>query len=94
MTKFGDPGFQYHKALAEVLALLILELADSPILPLDNEIYASHISDYVKDLERYAKEKGTSFQTSSILIFGSKIRAVESISAITYLKHGLRKHAA
>lgn len=58
ITKFGDPGFQYHKALAEVLALLILELSDSPILPLDNELYATHIRGYIEDLEKYVKEKG------------------------------------
>lgn len=58
MARFGDPGFQYHKALAEVLALLILELSDSPILPLDNEIYATNVKGYVEDLEKYVNEKG------------------------------------
>lgn len=58
MTRFGDPGFQYHKALAEVLALLILELSDSPILPLNNEIYATNVKGYVEDLEQYLNEKG------------------------------------
>ena len=58
MIKFGDPGFQRHKALAEVLALLILELADSPMLPLDNEIYATHIRGYVEDLDQYVRAKG------------------------------------
>ena len=58
MTQFGDPGFQHHKALTEVLALLILELADSPILPLNNEIYATHIKGYVEDLDQYVRAKG------------------------------------
>ena len=58
MTKFGDPGFQYHTALAEVWALLILEMADSPILPLDIETYAHHIHDYVGNLDKYVKTKG------------------------------------
>lgn len=58
MTRFGDPGFQYHKALAEVLALLILELSDSPILPLNNEIYATHVKGYVEGLEQHLKGKG------------------------------------
>lgn len=58
MTKFGDPGFQHHKALTEVLALLILELADSPILPLDNEIYATHIRGYVEVLDQYVGLRG------------------------------------
>ena len=58
MTKFGDPGFQHHKALTEVLVLLILDLADSPILPLDNEIYATNIRGYVEELDRYVGAKG------------------------------------
>ena len=57
MNKFGDPEFQYHAALAQVLALLILELADSPMLPLDNKIYAHHVQSYVKDLENYSENK-------------------------------------
>lgn len=57
MTEFGDPGFQYHTALAQVLALLILELADSPMLPLDNKIYADRVQSYVKDLKNYCKDK-------------------------------------
>ena len=58
MTNFGDPGFQHHKALTEVLALLILELADSPILPLNNEIYATYIRGYVEELDHYVRAKG------------------------------------
>lgn len=35
MDRYGDPGFQYHKLVAQIWALLILEMADSPILPFD-----------------------------------------------------------
>lgn len=57
MTKFGDPGLRYHRVLAEVMALLILELSDSPLLPFDLENYASEVKKYVADLEKYAKSK-------------------------------------
>ena len=57
MIKFGDPEFEHHTALAQVLALLILELADSPMLPLDNKIYAHRVQSYIKDLENYSKNK-------------------------------------
>lgn len=41
MDKFGDPGFQYHAVLAQVMALLILEYAERPVMPFDMSGYAS-----------------------------------------------------
>lgn len=57
MRLFGDPGFKYHKALAQAWALLILEMADSPILPFDFQVYARAVKGYVEDLVRYAGTK-------------------------------------
>ncbi|KAI9792782.1 MAG: hypothetical protein M1816_001514 [Peltula sp. TS41687] len=57
MENFGDPGFQYHKVMAQVMALLILELADRPILPYDLITYASAVRGYISDLEEYASKK-------------------------------------
>ncbi|RAH72284.1 M28 family metallopeptidase [Aspergillus aculeatinus CBS 121060] len=57
MTKFVDPEFQYHKILGQFWGLLILQIADSPILPYDLEGYANHVGGYVSDLEQYAKSK-------------------------------------
>ena len=57
MRLFGDPGFKYHKALAQAWALLILEMADSPILPFDFQVYARAVRGYVEDLDRYAGTK-------------------------------------
>lgn len=56
MDKFGDPGFQYHKTLAQVWALLILELSDRELLTFDFEVYAKAVKGYVDDLEGYAKK--------------------------------------
>ena len=58
MARFGDQDFLYHKALAQVWALLILELADRPILPLDVNDYASAVGTYVTGLEEHAKSHG------------------------------------
>jgi hypothetical protein len=41
MDKFGDPGFQYHVVLAQIMALLILEYAESPVMPFDMTGYGS-----------------------------------------------------
>lgn len=58
MMKYGDPSFEYHATLAEVQALLILELSDRPIIPFELEDYAKAVKGYVEGLEKFAKEKG------------------------------------
>ncbi|KAI9762141.1 MAG: Inositol-pentakisphosphate 2-kinase [Chaenotheca gracillima] len=56
MSKFGDPTFSYHKTLAQVWALLILEMADQPLVPFDFEEYATAVQGYVTDLEKVAQD--------------------------------------
>lgn len=56
MTKFGDPDFQYHHTLAQVWALLILELADRPLIPFDLSAYAQAMELYVKQLQQDAEQ--------------------------------------
>ena len=58
MDKFGDPGFQYHKTMAQIWALLIIELADRELLTFDFEVYAKAVKRYVDDLEAYARSSG------------------------------------
>ncbi|RAL01602.1 M28 family metallopeptidase [Aspergillus ibericus CBS 121593] len=65
MVKFGDPDFQYHKALGQFWGLLILQLADSPILPFDLEAYADHVGGYVTDIENYAKSRNVPIANSA-----------------------------
>ena len=55
MAKFGDPGFEYHALMAQIWALLILEMADTPVLPFDMEAYAAAVKGYVVDLEKYVE---------------------------------------
>ena len=62
MSQFGDPGFQYHKTLAQVWALLILQMADAPLIPFDYEAYARYAKGYVADLEKYVSSKGEKTQ--------------------------------
>ena len=56
MHKFGDPiDLQYHHTLAQIWALLILEIADRPLLPYDLTKYADALSQYVESLRTDAK---------------------------------------
>ncbi|KAK5714883.1 hypothetical protein LTR15_010299 [Elasticomyces elasticus] len=52
MTEHGDPDFAYHTTLAQIWALLILELADRPMLPFDVKLYAEKLNTYIGQLER------------------------------------------
>jgi len=58
MDRFGDPGFQFHQVLAQVLALLILAMADTPILPFDMTAYSAAFGQHAMDLENWAESKG------------------------------------
>lgn len=58
MSKYGDSDFQYHKNLAQIWALLILELADTRLIPFDFNAYAHAIKGYLEDFKQYAKGKG------------------------------------
>lgn len=58
MENFGDPGFHYHKAMAQIWALLILDLSSRELLPFDFEVYASELAGYVDNLGKYAQSKG------------------------------------
>ena len=52
MATYGDADFEYHAVLARVVALLVLALADSPVLPFDFEAYAAAVHGWVDQLGR------------------------------------------
>jgi len=58
MSTVGDPGFQYHKVLAQVWALLILEFCDRMVLPFDMVAYSSSVTQWVMDLDAWTQSKG------------------------------------
>jgi N-acetylated-alpha-linked acidic dipeptidase len=53
MTRFGDPGMRYSAALTKIWAHLAIELATSPLVPLDYESCAIELRRY---LEEWAKQ--------------------------------------
>ena len=54
VDNFIDPDFEYHGAMGQVIALLILDMADRPIMPFDMGWYAQRLGQWVKDLEKWA----------------------------------------
>jgi len=60
MNEHGDPGFQYHKVMGQIWALLILELSDRPVLPFDLEAYADAVKGFVKELDVWSNAEAKS----------------------------------
>ncbi|KAB5578650.1 hypothetical protein GE09DRAFT_557560 [Coniochaeta sp. 2T2.1] len=51
MSRYGDPGFVYHRTMTQVLSLLTARLADSLVVPFSAKDYADNLSAYVKKVE-------------------------------------------
>ncbi|KAG9235128.1 hypothetical protein BJ875DRAFT_282109 [Amylocarpus encephaloides] len=58
MQKVGDPGFTYHTMLAQILVLMILELADRLVMPFDITAYSASLTAWSMELENWAGSKG------------------------------------
>ena len=55
MDHFGDPGFKYHVAAAQLWGTLALRLADADGLPIDYTDYATQIRDYFTEAMKFAR---------------------------------------
>lgn len=51
MEKFGDPGFVYHRTMAQIVGLITAKLADVPVISFRAADYAHALDDYVKQVE-------------------------------------------
>jgi N-acetylated-alpha-linked acidic dipeptidase len=49
MTKFGDPKFLYHAAMARLWGVMALRLANADVVPLDYRAYADRLGEFVKE---------------------------------------------
>jgi N-acetylated-alpha-linked acidic dipeptidase len=52
VANFGDPGFHYHRLMAQLWGVLALRLANADVLPFDFGTYAQHLREFVRDLEK------------------------------------------
>jgi N-acetylated-alpha-linked acidic dipeptidase len=50
MNHFGDPGYRYHKLLAQFWSAFALRLANADILPLDFEFYGHVIGQFAEEI--------------------------------------------
>ena len=49
VSRFGDPGFRYHATLVQLWGIVALRLAHADVVPLDPELAAIRIAEYVDD---------------------------------------------
>jgi N-acetylated-alpha-linked acidic dipeptidase len=89
MSHFGDPGMRYTRALARIWARIALDLASSPLIPLDYEDYAVELASY---LDEWAQEFDPSKRESTKLLgFVEEMRrAAEAIGPALF---GGRDHS-
>ncbi|OVA00857.1 Transferrin receptor-like [Macleaya cordata] len=78
MTKYGDPLFHRHVAVAGIWGLLALHLADDPVLPFDYLSYAAKLQEHTNALDSLLGG-GSSLHpiTSAIQEFISAAKEVE-----------------
>ncbi|KAI4593813.1 hypothetical protein KJ359_008854 [Pestalotiopsis sp. 9143b] len=81
MSKVGDPDFVYHGLLGQVLGLLIVELAERPILPFDLNQYALALGRYLGDLWKYCEDNGANRDDKTKLDLNAIKDAIKEIEA-------------
>lgn len=52
MEKYGDPGFEYHVAIAKIWGFIALELSESPVVRFNATNYAVALGKYLKKIEK------------------------------------------
>jgi N-acetylated-alpha-linked acidic dipeptidase len=66
MTKFGDPGFQYHAAAARIAAAMVLRLANADVLPYDYVEFARTMRRYLGPIDRSVADHHWSAPTTAL----------------------------
>src|SRR4030095_13865664 len=85
MENFGDPGFVYHVAAAQLLGTMALRLAGADALPFDYTDYANQLRDFFSESMRLAKRRSLASSldekamTSAIYEFSKEDVRVEQI---------------
>ena len=57
-TKFGDPTFEYGRALAQVNGTVVMRMADAEVLPFEFTDLSETVSKYIEELKKLAKSSG------------------------------------
>lgn len=98
MEKYGDPGFVYHRTMAQILGLITVQLADLPVISFGAKDYARALKDYVSKIE--AKLDGAlspqtmiSMEIDDEVMFEMRT-SLRNTSTLTTASHHINKPAA
>uniref|UniRef100_A0A8C5QJQ5 Glutamate carboxypeptidase 2 n=1 Tax=Leptobrachium leishanense TaxID=445787 RepID=A0A8C5QJQ5_9ANUR len=80
VDKFYDPLYKNHLAVAKVRGGLVFELADSLVLPLDGQDYASQLKNYAAIVQDMAKKHLDKMETYKIS-FDPLFSAIQNFTA-------------
>lgn len=89
MSHFGDPGFKYHRAMAQYWGLLALRLANADVLPFDFAFYGETLRGFVRELE-----KANPAMKGKVDLTSLQRATVDFQTAGRALKHEVEKHLA
>ncbi|KAI5805092.1 vacuolar protein sorting-associated protein 70 [Geopyxis carbonaria] len=92
MTTYGDPDWLYHKAMGQYLALMALELASAPLIPMTVTPFAEALAEYHTDLQAHlTSHAATALNihslSAAITSFGAAARALDA-AAVRANKRG------
>jgi N-acetylated-alpha-linked acidic dipeptidase len=77
MSRFGDPGYFFHRTMAQFQGTMMLFLADSAVLPMHVEVYAARVSSWVG---HFVNDPNNGFADFSFMI--ESVRLLSAACAI------------
>ncbi|KAH7630564.1 hypothetical protein B0T09DRAFT_382500 [Sordaria sp. MPI-SDFR-AT-0083] len=66
MEQVGDPDFVHHTMLGQVVAIILYELADRPVLPFDMPHYAEKIRDWTGEITRWVEDQAKAAKKDAV----------------------------
>ncbi|HEV7502936.1 MAG TPA: M28 family metallopeptidase, partial [Vicinamibacteria bacterium] len=94
MRRFGDPGFQYHAAMASLWGVAALRLANADVLPFDYGAYGRDLLVYVDEVEAMAKLRQMPVDFGSVRQEARRLAALAPPSAEGTLDQRRRRNEA
>ena len=67
-TKFGDPGYQYGKALSQTAGRVIMRMANADVLPIDFSSFTKTVNDYVTEVKGLLETMRVETETENKMI--------------------------
>jgi N-acetylated-alpha-linked acidic dipeptidase len=93
MATYGDPGFHYHRAVAQIWGLFTARLAEAPVIPFNATDYAIALKGYIAKAEAKvdAAISGTAVDEEEEFALRARPIATTSKGSLSKLKHSFSR---